>query len=79
MDPQDLSLISIKDVCSETSVCSECLSCYRVSKSVVLFGHVADGLASSIHYDVFVCLLEAEEDIHHFQLALNNQGAIVEQ
>lgn len=79
MNPQNLSLIGVKYVCCEASVCSEGLSRQGISQTVILLCHVTYCLASSIHDDIFICLLKAEENVHHLDLPLYDQRAVVEQ
>ena len=46
---------------------------------MVLFRHVAYCLASSVHDDVSVRLFDAQEDVHHLYLPLNDQRTIVQE
>lgn len=79
MESQYFPFLPIKDMCRETPMGLEHLPGHRVPKPVVPLGKVADVIAVGIHDDVAICLLEAHEHIHHLELALHDEGRVVEE
>ena len=78
MNAQNLPLTVVEDVAGKATVGLCHLAHQHASHSVVLFSHVSDCFSSTIHDDVSVGLFEPKEDIHHFDLSLNDQGAVIE-
>lgn len=78
VNPEDFALVTVEDVCCEAAVRSQHLTRHGLSEAVVLLREVSNGLTSSVHQYVAVGLLEAEKDVHHFDLSLDDDGAMIE-
>lgn len=79
MNTQDLPLVLVEDVGGKASVRLEHLATQHTAYSVILLGHVSNCFSSSIHDDISVGLFESEEDVHHLDLSLNDQRAVVQE
>lgn len=79
MNTQDFPLAVVENVAGETTVGFGHLAYQHASHTMILLSHVSNCFSSTIHDDVSVGLFEPKEDIHHFDLSLNDQRAVVEQ
>ena len=64
----------VEDVCRKSSVGTKPLSGHCLRYAPIMFCHVSYMVAVRIQDHVFVGLLKAEEDIHHFNLPLNHDA-----
>lgn len=76
---KNLAFTPVEYVCGKAAVCSECLSGQGPPYSVILLCQISYCLSPSVHDDVLVGLFEAEENVHHLQLSLYDERAVVEQ
>lgn len=79
MKPENLLLFAVKDVGRETSMCLEHLACHCVTHAVFLLRQISNVISMGVHDDIAIGLLEPHENVHHLELALDDQGGIVEQ
>src|SRR5579862_2785503 len=56
--PKNFSLLSVEDMCCETSVCSKPLPCHRICYPGFSFGHVPNVIPLRIHDNISVCLFK---------------------
>jgi hypothetical protein len=74
--PQNLFLLSVKDVCCEGSVSSEPLSAYCFPEPAVMFCHVSHMVTLRVHDNISICLLKAKEQVHHLNLSLYDKPRV---
>jgi hypothetical protein len=72
--PQNFILLPVKDMCRKGSVRPEPLSAHRFAKPAVMFCHVSNQVTLRVHDYVSICLLEAQEQVHHLNLSLYDQA-----
>src|SRR5947207_12439732 len=77
--PQHFILLPVKDMCCKCSVCPEPLSADRSAKPAVMFCHISNQITLRIHNHVSVCLLKAQEQIHHLDLSLYNEARVCQE
>lgn len=56
----------------------ECLSLQGTAYTIICFCKESYMIALWIHDDVFVCLFEAQEHVHHLNLSLDYDGGVVQ-
>ena len=78
MYTQDLLLMFVEDMTGKAAVGLGHLSHQHAAHAMILLGHVSNCFSSAVHNDVSVCLLEPEKDVHHLDLSLDDQRAVVE-